>query len=120
MEKSIDVLVKLFDRYKDIDVYNGRLEEQKKKLAAFREARRYRFVPDLVGGKPQYEENITYIRELEAELENLTETQSFEADEQSIEKARIKAELTNDKLQLETQLQALERRLKLISIDKIQ
>lgn len=116
MEKSIDVLVKLFDRYKDIEIYNGRLEEQKKKLSVFREARRYRFVPDLVGGKPQYEENITIIRELEAELENLTETQSVEADEQSIEKARIKAELTNQKIQLETQLQAFERRLKLISM----
>ena len=34
------------------------LEEQKKKLSAFKEARRYRFVPDLVGGKTQYEENL--------------------------------------------------------------
>ena len=51
MQKSIEVLVKLFNRYGDIEIYNDRLEEQKKKLAAFREARKYRFVPDLVGGK---------------------------------------------------------------------
>ena len=30
MQKSIDILVKLFDRYKDVEVFNGRLEEQKK------------------------------------------------------------------------------------------
>lgn len=50
--------MKLFDRYKDVEVFNGRLEEQKKKLAAYREARKYRFVPDLVGGKTQYDENV--------------------------------------------------------------
>lgn len=30
MQRSIDILVKLFDRYKDVEVFNGRLEEQKK------------------------------------------------------------------------------------------
>ena len=50
MQKSIDRLVKLFDRYRDIEDYTSRLEEQKKKLSAYREARKYRFVSDLVGG----------------------------------------------------------------------
>ena len=39
MQKSIDRLVKLFDRYRDIEDYTSRLEEQKKKLSAYREAR---------------------------------------------------------------------------------
>ena len=36
MQKSIDRMVKLFDRYRDIEDYTSRLEEQKKKLAAYR------------------------------------------------------------------------------------
>lgn len=75
MQKSIDILVKLFDRYKEIESFNTEFDEQKKKLSAFKEARRYRFVPDLVDGKTQYEENLAQIRSLEAELDNLvTET----------------------------------------------
>jgi hypothetical protein len=51
MQKSIEVLVKLFNRYGEIEAYSEDLEEQKKKLSVFREARKYRFVPDLVGGE---------------------------------------------------------------------
>ena len=69
--------MKLFDRYKDVEVFNGRLEEQKKKLAAYREARKYRFVPDLVGGKTQYDENVAQIRSLQVELDNLTSEQGI-------------------------------------------
>ena len=58
MQKSIDRLVKLFDRYRDIEDYTSRLEEQKKKLSAYREARKYLFVSDLVGGKEKYDENL--------------------------------------------------------------
>jgi DNA repair ATPase len=79
--------VKLFDRYKDVEVFNGRLEEQKKKLAAYREARKYRFVPDLVGGKTQYDENVAQIRSLQVELDNLTSEQVEDQKEVDIEKS---------------------------------
>ena len=102
MQKSIDILVKLFDRYKDVEVFNGRLEEQKKKLAAFRDARKYRFVPDLVGGKTQYDENVAQIRSLQNEVD--------------IEKSRLKSQLQAGKLRLETELQAKQRRLSLLDM----
>ena len=116
MQKSIDILVKLFDRYKDVEVFNGRLEEQKKKLAAYREARKYRFVPDLVGGKTQYNENVAQIRSLQIELDNLTEEQVEDQKDVDIEKSRIKSQLQASKLRLETEMQSKQRRLSLLNM----
>jgi len=116
MQKSIDVLVKLFDRYKDVEVFNGRLEEQKKKLSAYREARKYRFVPDLVGGKAQYEENVALIRSLQVDLDNLTAEQVEGQKEVDIEKSRIKSQLQANKLRLETDIQSKQRRLNLLNM----
>jgi hypothetical protein len=116
MQRSIDVLVKLFDRYKDIEAFSTELEEQKKKLSAFKEARRYRFVPDLVGGKTQYEENIAQIRSLETELDNLvTETTEIH-DTEDIEKVRLKSQLDAERLRLETDIQTKQRRLTLLDM----
>ena len=116
MQKSIDVLVKLFDRFQDIEVYNGRLVEQKKKLAAYRDARKYRFVPDLVGGKTQFDENALQIRSLQVELDNLTAEQVEDQKEVDIEKSRIKSQLQAGKLRLETELQSKRRRLSLLDM----
>lgn len=116
MQRSIDVLVKLFDRYKDIEAFSTELEEQKKKLSAFKEARRYRFVPDLVGGKTKYEENLAQIRSLETELDNLvTETTEIH-DTEDIEKVRLKSQLDAERLRLETEIQTKQRRLTLLDM----
>ena len=48
MQKSITRIVKLFDRYKDIEIYNTRLDEQKNRLDAFNTARKYNFISNLV------------------------------------------------------------------------
>lgn len=116
MQKSIEVLVKLFNRYGDVEIYNDRLEEQKKKLAAFREARKYRFVPDLVGGKTQYEDNLAQIRSLQDQLDSLTSEQIAEHTEEDIEKSRMKAQLQAAKLRVETELQSKQRRLELLKM----
>ena len=116
MQKSIDILVKLFDRYKDVEVFNGRLEEQKKKLAAYREARKYRFVPDLVGGKTQYDENVAQIRSLQVDLDHLTAEQVEDQNGVDIEKSRMKSQLQAGKLRLETEMQSKQRRLSLLNM----
>ena len=116
MQKSIEVLVKLFNRYGDIEIYNDRLEEQKKKLAAFREARKYRFVPDLVGGKTQYEDNLAQIRSLQDQLDNLTTDQIASHTEEDIKKSRSKSQLQAAKLRVETELQSKQRRLELLKM----
>lgn len=116
MQKSIEVLVKLFNRYGDVETYNDRLEEQKKKLSAFREARRYRFVPDLVGGKTQYEDNLAQIRSLQDQLDSLTTEQIVEHTEEDIEKSRLKAQMQTAKLRVETEIQSRQRRLELLKM----
>lgn len=55
MEKSIALLVALFDRNKDIQVYRQNLAEEKKKLDVFKKTLKYHFVSSLVGGKDKYE-----------------------------------------------------------------
>lgn len=116
MRKSIEVLVKLFNRYGDVQIYSDRLEEQKNKLTAFREARKYRFVPDLVGGKTQYEDNLIQIRSLQAQLDNLTLEQITDHTEEDIEKSRMKSQLQATKLRAETELQSKQRRLELLKM----
>lgn len=116
MQDSIEVLVKLFDRYKDIEAYQQALDEHKKKLDAFREARRYRFVPDLVGGTAQYEENVAQIKNLEQRLETLITEQAEGHPGADIEKCRLKAQLDGNKLRLETEIQSQQRRLKLLDM----
>ena len=116
MRKSIEVLVKLFNCYGDVQIYSDRLEEQKNKLTAFREARKYRFVPDLVGGKTQYEDNLIQIRSLQAQLDNLTLEQIADHTEEDIEKSRMKSQLQATKLRAETELQSKQRRLELLKM----
>ena len=116
MQESITMLVKLFDRYKDIEAFSKKRKEEDDKLKAYREARKYRFVSDLVGGTKQYEENVATIRSLELELETLTDEQIEEHSEIDIEKSRQKNALSSTKLQLETEFLAKQRSLKLLDM----
>lgn len=91
MQGSISMLVVLFDRYKDIEIYNQRLTEEKKKLAAYKEERKYHFVSDLVGGRIKNEENLEEIRGLEFQLATLTEESEKGHTEEEVEKSKEKA-----------------------------
>lgn len=116
MEKSIAMLVALFDRNKDIQVYRQNLAEEKKKLDVFKEARKYHFVSNLVGGKDQYEENLALIRDLEIQLSTLTKQADQGHTEEEIEKGKEKAQLDARRLMLETELQSKQRKLKLVTM----
>lgn len=116
MQKSIDMLVKLFSRYIDIEPRKQGFDEATKKLEAYRAARKYRFVPDLVGGAKQYEENVTAIRDLEMQLNTLIIGQSEKHSAEDIAKSQQKAKLMQYKLQIETDIQSAERRLKLVEM----
>ena len=116
MQKSIDMLVKLFNRYIDIEPRKQGFDEATKKLEAYRAARKYRFVPDLVGGAKQYEENVTAIRDLEMQLNTLIIGQSEKHSAEDIAKSQQKAKLMQYKLQIETDIQSAERRLKLVEM----
>lgn len=116
MQKSIDMLVKLFNRFVDIESRKQGLDEATQKLDTFRAARRYRFVPDLVGGVTQYEENLAAIRDLEAQLQTLTTEQAASHSAEDIAKSQEKSRLQSYKLQLENEIQTAERRLKLLEM----
>lgn len=116
MEKSIDILIKLFDMYESVHRYKKELSDQKDKLTVFKNARRYRFVPDLVGGVEQYEENQREIERLKIDLDTLTSQQAEQHTDEDIEKNRIKSQLKDDKLRLEIQIDGLKRRLALLDM----
>lgn len=116
MDKSITTLVTLFDRYKDIEEFKASVAEHEKKLKAFREARRYQFISDLVGGQPKYEENLAKIRELEIELATLMEQAEKGHSEEEIELNKRKADLTTEKLRYEQAIHAKEMKKRLVSM----
>ena len=117
MDKSISAIVALFDRYKDIEEFKTNVTEHKKRLDAYREARRYSFISDLVGGKKQYEENLAKIRSLELQLGTLMEEAEKGHTEEDIERNKAKASLTNQRLTLEESVRAKERKLRLVNMN---
>lgn len=116
MQKSITRVVKLFDRYKDVETYNARLAEQKERLDAFRNARKFDFISNLVGGRQQFEANVAKIKALQAELENLTMEQAEANNTEDIEKSRLKARLKDAKLRMESDLLSKQHRLSLLDM----
>lgn len=116
MDKSITAIVKLFNRYLEIENFKANVAEQKSRLDAFKEARKYNFISDLVGGKTQYEANQLKIRDLELELDALKEEADKDHSEEDIERNKKKAELNNEKMALETAISAKERKLRLVNM----
>ena len=66
-------------------------------MDAYKTARKYHFISDLVGGTKKYEENLVKIRSLEMQLENLTEVAEKGHSEANIEKNKQKASLVTKK-----------------------
>lgn len=114
MDKSITTILTIFDKYKDIEEFKGDVTEQKKRLDAFKEARKYQFISDLVGGQKKYEENLATIRSLELQLATLLEETEKGHSEEEIELNKKKAALTNAKLNVEKNIHAKERKLRLV------
>ena len=116
MEISINMLLALFDKYKDIEVFKTSVAEHKRKLEAYREARKYEFISNLVGGNKKYEENLVRIQALERQLGTLTEEAEKGHTEEEIEKNKQKAALLTQKYNIESAIQARERKLRLLDV----
>lgn len=116
MEKSITSIITLFDKYKDIEEFKSSVTEHKSKLDAYKTARKYHFISDLVGGNKKYEENLAIIRCLELQLATLMEEMDRGHSEDDIEKNKKKASLTTSRLSIETAIQAKEMRLRLVNM----
>lgn len=117
MEKSITSVLTLFDKYKDIEEFKIGVNENKDRLEAYKKARKYHFISNLVGGVKQYEQNIAIIRDLEIQLGNLTEEAEQGHSEEEIQKNKQKAELSTVKLNIETAIHAKEMKLRLVNMN---
>lgn len=116
-ESSLTTLIQLFNYYDDIAIYQERLTESKNKLKAFKEARKYNFISNLIGGQKQFELNATRIKELEYQLSQLQENEeNLNIDSQDVENSKQKIRLKNQKLELEKLMLDRQRRLKLLDI----
>ena len=113
--ESFNSLIQLFNLYDNIARYNERLKDKSDQLSTFRDARKYAFISNLVGGKKQFEANVSKKR-LEYDLSHLQNTHQNKIDSDDIEKNQQKLQLRNTKLELENGLQDTQRRLKLLNI----
>lgn len=75
----------LFDYYKDSEPYHARLDLETDKLNRFKNARKYCFISNFIGGKTQYEENVKTLSNLQAELDSLTLNYEVTASNEEIE-----------------------------------
>lgn len=116
MEKSITSILTLFNRYQAIEEFKDSVTEHKKKLDVFKDARKYHFISNLVGGNKKYEENLATIRSLELQLETSMEEAEKGHPKEDIEKNKQKAALTTTRLKIESEIQSKEMKLRLVSM----
>ncbi|HEP1784465.1 TPA: DUF2326 domain-containing protein [Streptococcus suis] len=114
--ESITTLIQLFNLYDNIARYKERLKDKSNQLTTFRNARKYAFISNLVGGKKQFEANVSEIKRLEYDLSHLQDTHQDKIDSDDIEKNQQKIQLRNTKLELKNSLRDKQRRLKLLDI----
>nr|HES3740187.1 DUF2326 domain-containing protein [Streptococcus pyogenes] len=114
--ESITTLIQLFNLYDNIARYKERLKDKSDQLTTFRNARKYAFISNLVGGKKQFEANVSEIKRLEYDLAHLQDTHQDKIDSNDIKKNQQKLQLRNTKLELESSLRDKQRRLKLLDI----
>lgn len=68
---AIKVLLTLFNRYAEVKAFEEQIRDADDRIAAFRQARKYEFIPSAVDGTKKYEENLSAIASLKYEKEKL-------------------------------------------------
>lgn len=117
MKDAIDAFVKLFDRYKFIEGYRQNLDIQTEKQRAFREARKYKFVPSLVDGKKKYDANVAKIESLKLAREQLSQETDDDFSEEQIERKNYRMDLKNEAYRLNRKIQNNKNKISLLKIN---
>lgn len=86
-ESAIHVLVTLFNQYESVLAFEEQLQLAEVRIKAFREARKYRFIPSAVDGLRKYEENISIIASLKQEKAELETSNNQEINADEVKKA---------------------------------
>lgn len=96
---AIGILIALFNYYTDIDEFKAQLQNTEDRIAAFRSARRYEFIPSAVDGMTKYKENIVTIAALEQQRLKLVQASETSVEPAEVENANERnalARLLND------------------------
>lgn len=117
MEGAIDTIVKLFDRFKFIEGYRQNLNIQSEQQKAFRDARKYQFIPSLVDGKAKYDINVDKIESLKLALEQLTQESNHDFSEEQIERENQILDLKNEVYRLNKKIQQNKSKISLLNVN---
>lgn len=96
-KEAIKVLVALFNRYEEVKAFEEQILDADERITAFRQARKYEFIPSAVDGTKKYEENLSTIAILKQEKEKLETANNSGVTPSDVEKAN---EINNMKLLL--------------------
>lgn len=96
-KEAIKVLVALFNRYEEVNAFEEQIRDADERITAFRQARKYEFIPSAVDGTKKYEENLSTIAILKQEKEKLETANNSGVTPSDVEKAN---EINNMKLLL--------------------
>lgn len=94
---AIKILVALFNRYEEVKAFEEQIHDADDRIAAFRQARKYEFIPSAVDGTKKYEENLAVIASLMQRKEKLEATNNSGVTSSDVEKAN---QINDLKLQL--------------------
>ena len=86
-ESAIHVLIALFNQYESVLAFEEQLKLAEDRITAFREARKYQFIPSAVDGLSKYEENISVIASLKQEKAELEISNNQAVNAEEVEKA---------------------------------
>ncbi|KGP75459.1 chromosome partitioning protein ParA [Desulfosporosinus sp. Tol-M] len=86
-ELAIHVLIALFNQYESVLAFEEQLKLAEDRIAAFREARKYQFIPSAVDGLKKYEDNISVIASLKQDKAELETSNNQAVNSEEVEKA---------------------------------
>lgn len=84
---AINVLITLFNEHQSISVFAKQLHDAEDRIRAFREARRYEFIPSSVDKRQKYNANITEISTLRYKRQQLIVSAENDLDEADVKNA---------------------------------
>ena len=90
---AIAILIALFQYYSSIEDFKHQLQSAEDRIAAFKAARRYEFIPSAVDGLTKYKQNVVEIASLEQERAQLAESDEATVDPSEVEHANARNEL---------------------------
>lgn len=94
---AIKVLVALFNRYEEIKAFEEQIRDSEDRIATFKKARKYEFIPSAVDGTRKYEENLSTIASLKHEKKQLESSNNSSITSSDVEQANA---INNLKLML--------------------